>query len=300
MVAICETAILLSARWGVPIAAMIALHGVVVVGLSGYLIARLRSASDTSMLAVALVASASTGPIGAIGCAILAWLRSFAVTHGLVLRAGHEASADIEHPAAALAARIEAGRAMDPRAPAPQSLEMALTVGPPTERKLAFCRLSTQYQPPLAQALRAALASGSLPIRTPAYGIFAGLLETAFTRAAALAHCPVESAAEADRAIAQAEALLLDSPFDIVASSVCDMVAEDVHALCARVLRIHPGHRLARLVAGNALMILRRYQDAEGLLAGLDDGEDAAGLRLECLARLGRFSEFGQLRVHRG
>ena len=67
MVALCETAILVSARWGTPIAAMIALHGAVIVGLSGYLIARLRSGSDTSTLAVALVASASTGPIGAIG-----------------------------------------------------------------------------------------------------------------------------------------------------------------------------------------------------------------------------------------
>ena len=280
-------------------AAMIALHAAVVVGLSGYLIARLRSASDTSMLAVALVASASTGPIGAIGCAILAWLRFFAFRHGLVLRAGDEAAVEIEHPAAALAARIEARRAMDARAPAPQSLETALTVGPPADRKLAFCRLSTQYQLPLADALRAALASGSLPIRTPAYGIFAGLLETASTRAAALAHRPVENAAEADRAIAEAEALLLRSPFEIVASSVCDKVAEDVHALCARVLRIHPGHRPARLVAGKALMILRRYQDAEGLLEDVDDREDASGLRLECLARLGQFSEFGQLRVRR-
>ena len=74
---------------------MIALHGAVIVGLSGYLIARLRSASDTSTLAVALVAGASTGPIGAIGCAILAWLRLFAFTRGVVLRPGHEASADI-------------------------------------------------------------------------------------------------------------------------------------------------------------------------------------------------------------
>jgi hypothetical protein len=300
MVAICETAILVSARWGTPIAAMIALHGVVIIGLSAYLIARLRSASDTSLLAVALVASASTGPIGAIGCAILAWLRLFAATHGLVLRAGHGATADIEHPAAALAAHIEAGRAMDAHSPAPSSLELALTVGLPAERKLAFCRLSTQYQPPLADALRAALASGSLPIRTPAYGIFAGLLETASTRAAALAHRPVENAAEADGEIAEAEALLLRSPFDIVASSVCDKVAEDVYALCARVLRIHPGHRPARLVAGKALMILRRYQEAEDLLGDLDDREDAAGLHLECLARLGRFSEFGQLRVRRG
>jgi hypothetical protein len=299
MIALCEIAILASARWGTPIAAMIDVHGVVIIGLSGYLVARLRSASDTGMLAVALVASASTGPIGAIGCAILAWLRLFAVTHGLVLLAGDEAAADIEHPAA-LAAHIAAGRAMDARAPAPQSLETVLTVGPPAERKLAFYRLSTQYRPPLADALRAALASGSLPIRTPAHGIFAGLLETASTRAAALAYRPVQNAAEADRAIAEAEALLLRSPFDIVASSVCDMVAEDVHALCSRVLRLHPDHRPARLVAGNALMILRRYQEAESLLEDVDHREDAAGLRLECLARLGRFSEFGQLRVRRG
>src|SRR5882672_1946723 len=80
MVALCEIAILVSARWGTPIAAMIALHGTVVVGLSGYLVARHRSASDTSMLAVALVASASTGPIGAFGCTILAWLRLFVFT----------------------------------------------------------------------------------------------------------------------------------------------------------------------------------------------------------------------------
>src|SRR5258705_223608 len=74
---------------------------------------------------------------------------------------------------------------------------------------------------------------------------------------------PVENAAEPAGELAQAGALLRRSPFDIVASSVCDMVAEGVHALGGGVLRIHHGHRPARLVAGRALMILRRHQEAE-------------------------------------
>jgi hypothetical protein len=297
----CEAGILASTRWEMQIITIVVLHCAVVVGLLGCLVTRIRSEGDTATLALAVVATGSTGPIGAFGCTILAWLGVFITARGFALRTRHKGFADTysEHPAAVLANRIQSGRAMDPRAPVPECLETALTLGPPAHRKAALYRLSTKYHPALTEPLRAALASGLPPTRTPANAIFATLLERAVSEAGSLAHRPIETAAKADQVVSEARLLLLRLPLHITALPICEMVAREMHALCQRILRTYPGHRSAVIVNCRALIILKRYQEADNLLRDLgeNDDEDARGLRLECLARLGRYKDFGTLRA---
>jgi hypothetical protein len=298
--AVLEAAIVAGLRWGVPGAAILVLHGVVVASLAGYLAARIRRAGDVGMATLALVAVASTGPIGASGCALLAWLRLLPIGRSLAGRTVDKARAETGAmpPAAVLADRVRSGRVLDALAPVPRPLELALTAGVPADRKAALCRLSSAYETMLSEILKTALTSEMLPVRAPSHAIFACLLERAFTRAKTLAALPVAGLTDADRAVAAAGALLQHTPFEIVASPVCDAVAERVHALCMGVLSAHPGHLCARVLRARALMMLRKHEQAERLLNEIgNDDEDAAGLRLECLARLGRFEELGALRA---
>jgi hypothetical protein len=297
--AVLEAAIVAGLRWSAPGAAILVLHGVVVAGLAGYLAARIRRAGDVGMATLALVAVASTGPIGAAGCAVLAGLRLLPTGRslgGTVDEARAETNA--LPPAAVLADRVRSGRVLDPLAPVPRPLELALTAGGPADRKAALCRLSSAYETMFSEVLKTALTSEMLPVRAPCHAIFARLLERAFRHAKTLADLPIAGLTDADRAVAAAGALLRHTPFEIVDSPVCDAVAARVHALCVGVLSAHPGHLCARVVGARALMILRKHEQAERLLSEIGNAdEDATGLRLECLARLGRFEELGALRA---
>ena len=290
---LCQVAILAFACGGASTRAILMAHAAVVAGLSCCLLARHRLRGDGTVLTIALVATASTGPIGAIACAVLAWLRVLVNPYRFAHRGVRLASAGTGDPAALLAARIKSGRSIDPSAPVPSPLEFALTGGRPADRAAAFYRLSTRYDPELASVLNAALTSVTLPVRTPAYAILASLIENALARVALVARLPVASASEADRALAEADAVLRRCPFDIINSSIGEMVAGRVHALCVSILRQHPKHRGALLVASRALFKLRRFEEADRLLRGLavDHGAHASEVRLEWPERLKRFSD---------
>ena len=200
---------------------------------------------------------ASTGPIGAIiACAVVAWLRVLANPYRFAHRRWllRAAGAGTDDPASLLTARIRSGRSIDPSAPVPSPLESALTGGRPADRAAAFYRLSTRYDPELASVLNAALTSATLPVRTPAYAILASLIESALARVAVIARLPIASAPEADRVLAEADAVLRRCPFDIVDSPIREMVAGRVHALCMSIRRQHPKHRGALVVASRALV----------------------------------------------
>jgi hypothetical protein len=294
----CQVAILAFARCGASAYAILLAHAAVVAGLSYCLLARRRLKGDGTVLTIALVATASTGPIGAIGCAVLAWLRVLVNPYRLAHRGWlvRPASADTDDPAALLAARIKSGRSIDPSAPVPSSLESALTGGRPADRAAAFYRLSARYDPELAGVLNAALTSATLPVRTPAYAILASLIESALARTAVVARLPVTSGPEADRALAEAEAILRRCPFDIIDTSIGEMVAGRVHALCMSILRQHPQHGGALLVASRALVTLRRFEEADRLLRDLaaHNGAHASEVRPEWPEQPERFSDIGE------
>jgi hypothetical protein len=292
---LCQIVIFALACGGASAYAILMAHAAVVAGLACCLLARLRSRGDGTVLTIALVATASTGPIGAIAAAVLAWLQvlvdPYRFAHrGWLLRL---ASAGARDPAALLAARIKSGRSIDPGAPVPSPLESVLTQGRPADRTAAFYRLSTRYDPELAGGLNAALNSASLPVRTPAYAILASLIESALARVALVGRLPVASPSEADLALAEADAVLRRCPFEIIDSSIGEMVAGRVHALCMSILRQHPTHRGALLVASRALVKLRKFDEADRLLHDLavDHGADAGEARPEWPKRLERFSD---------
>lgn len=294
---VCQVAIVAFARCGASAYPLLMAHTAVAACLACCLVARRRLRGDTTVLTIALVATASTGPVGAIGCAVLAWLRVFGNPYHFAYRGWpvRPASIGTDDPAALLAARIKSGRSIDPSAPVPWCLESALTGGLPADRTAAFYRLSARYDPELAGVLKTALTSATLLVRTPAYAILAALIESALARAVEVARLPVASGAEADRALAEASALLRRCPFDIIDPSIGEMVAGRVHALCMTILRQHPKHRGALLVAGNALVKLRRYEEADLLLRDLaaDRGADASEIRPERSERLEPFTEIG-------
>ena len=106
---LCQVVILAIAYGGAPAYSILMAHAAVVAGLSCCLLARLRLRGDGTVLTIALVATASTGPIGAVASAILAWLQvlvdPYRFAHrGWLLRL---ASAGTGDPAALLAARIK-------------------------------------------------------------------------------------------------------------------------------------------------------------------------------------------------
>jgi hypothetical protein len=291
---VCQVAIVALARSGASASAILMAHASAVAGLSCCLVARRRLSGDATVLTIALVATASTGPIGAFGCAVLAWLRVFVNPYRFAHRGwlARPASAGTDHPAALLVARIKSGRSIDPNAPVPSSLESALTGGLPADRAAAFYRLSARYDPELAGVLKAALTSATLPVRTPAYAILASLIESTLAQAAMVARLPVASEPEADRALAEADTLLRRCPFDIIDASIGEMVAGRVHALCIRILRQHPKHRGALLGASTALVKLRSFEEADRLLRDFpaDHGADASEIRPDCPQRSERFS----------
>ena len=185
---LCQIAILAFARCGASAYAILMAHAAVVAGLFCCLLARHRLRGDGTVLTIALVATASTGPIGAIACAVVAWLRVLANPYRFAHRRWllRAAGAGTDDPASLLTARIRSGRSIDPSAPVPSPLESALTGGRPADRAAAFYRLSTRYDPELASVLNAALTSATLPVRTPAYAILASLIESALARHARL------------------------------------------------------------------------------------------------------------------
>ena len=294
---LCQIAILAFARCGASAYAILMAHAAVVAGLFCCLLARHRLRGDGTVLTIALVATASTGPIGAIACAVVAWLRVLANPYRFAHRRWllRAAGAGTDDPASLLTARIRSGRSIDPSAPVPSPLESALTGGRPADRAAAFYRLSTRYDPELASVLNAALTSATLPVRTPAYAILASLIESALARVAVIARLPIASAPEADRVLAEADAVLRRCPFDIVDSSIREMVAGRVHALCMSIRRQHPKHRGALVVASRALVTLRRFEEADRLLRDLaaDYGAPESEVRPEWPGRLERFSDIG-------
>jgi hypothetical protein len=120
---LCQIAILAFARCGASAYAILMAHAAVVAGLFCCLLARHRLRGDGTVLTIALVATASTGPIGAIACAVVAWLRVLANPYRFAHRRWllRAAGAGTDDPASLLTARIRSGRSIDPSAPVPST-----------------------------------------------------------------------------------------------------------------------------------------------------------------------------------
>jgi hypothetical protein len=157
---------------------LLAVHVLMLVLIAVALRHQRRRGHDTTGLALALVATAATGPIGA-GLAALAMLleRLSRPERPELLDAWYEriALATEVDPVTALADRVAVGRAADLSAAPPRSFAAIMEQGEIGERQVALGLIARRFHPAYLEALTVALRSAEPVIRVQAAAVAAKL-----------------------------------------------------------------------------------------------------------------------------
>ena len=300
LVAIAEAFLVLVAMNGlIPLPVMLLAHCAIMLGLTLVLDQRERFRLDSRVLAVAVVTTAVSGPLGAACSGLLGvYLRYRKLETELLAKwyeriSGHaQADAVVE-----LHERIQAGRTLNPYVDARARFRAILRAGPLDEKQRVLSIITQKYHPDFAALLEMALRNQDPPIRVQAAAVVARLkeqerlkLKSLAAQAAAADEVPGARTADEQVALASRIAATLDSGL------LDDQDATTARALAkSAVVEVHfndPGHVGATLLL--ARLLIREGDDAAAAdqlepLVAQGVGEAAPLLRAT-LVRLRRYS----------
>lgn len=180
LVAIAETMLVIAGVSGhIPLPVLLLIHCAIMLGVTLVLDQRERHRMDSRVLAVAVVTTAVSGPIGAAMTALLGvYLRLRKIETALLANwyeriSGHaRADAVVE-----LHERIQAGRTLNPYVDARVRFAAILRSGPLEEKQRVLSVITQKYHPRFAGLLELALRNQDPPIRVQAAAVMARLKE---------------------------------------------------------------------------------------------------------------------------
>ena len=180
LVAVCELVlVLVGTSGGLPLPSMLLAHCAIMLGVTLVLDQRERNRLDSRVLAVAVVTTAVSGPIGAALTALLGvYLRYRKIETELLTNwyeriSGHtRVDAVVE-----MHERIQAGRTLNPYVDARARFAAILRSGPMEEKQRVLSIITQKYHPDFAALLELALRNEDPPIRVQAAAVVAKLKE---------------------------------------------------------------------------------------------------------------------------
>jgi hypothetical protein len=306
LVAVAESVLVLVGVTGnLSLPTMLLIHCAIMLGVTLVLDQRERNRMDSRVLAVAVVTTAVSGPLGAAMSALLGvYLRYRTLETELLANWYERISGHTRTDAVVeLHERIQAGRTLNPYVDARARFGAILRSGPMEEKQRVLSVITQKYHPGFAGLLEQALRNQDPPIRVQAAAVVARLKEherlkikALMTQAMALpGHEIHQRIALGTRIAASLDNGLLDEQDAADARSAAKTLAQDV-------LELDPAHvaaalQLASLLAGEgdheAAAVLLRPIAARGVteahlplrtsLIGLRRFAEAAALPLPVL-----------------
>jgi tetratricopeptide (TPR) repeat protein len=301
VVALAETSLVLTSLAGaVSLPTMLLIHCGIMLGVTLVLDQRERHRQDSRVLAVAVVTTAVSGPIGAALSALLGiYLRYRKLETELLANWYERISGHKDQDAVLeLHERIQAGRTLNPFVDARARFAAILRSGPLEEKQRVLSVITQKYHPGFAGLLQLALRNQDPPIRVQAAAVAARLKENERVKIRALM-------AELEAVSGQAFEQKLDLAGKVGASLDSALLDDQdaaagrmlAEAACRDVIEHDPPNSLAYLQLAHLLMGQKNYSEAADLLrplAGQSIEESYEPLR-DCLVHLRYFSEAATL-----
>jgi hypothetical protein len=297
LVALAETGlVLVGIAGGLSLPTMLLVHCAIMLGVTLVLDQRERRRMDSRVLAVAVVTTAVSGPIGATLSALLGvYLRYRKIETELLANWYERISGHTDQDSVLeLHERIQAGRTLNPYVDARARFAAILRSGPLDEKQRVLSVITQKYNAGFAGLLQIALRNQDPPIRVQAAAVAARLKEnerllfrSIMRDASALPASDARLRMDlVDKIVHSLETGLLDAQ---------DAEAGRLHsgAICMDIMVRDPVNVRARIRLAHLLSGEGKYAEAADLLGQLaaeDVAEAFAPLRA-CLIRLRRFSE---------
>ena len=301
VVALAETGLVLTGLAGsVSLPAMLLVHCGIMLGVTLVLDQRERNRLDSRVLAVAVVTTAVSGPIGAGLSALLGLYLRYRKLETELLANWYDRISGYKDQDAVLELheRIQAGRTLNPFVDARARFAAILRSGPLDEKQRVLSIITQKYHPGFAGLLQLALRNQDPPIRVQAAAVAARLKENERVKIRIVM-------AGSDAVSWEAFEQRLDLVDKITASLDTGLLDEQDAAagrtlagrICREVIDHDPANSRAYLQLAHLRMGEGHYGDAAELLRPLaaQDIEEAFGPLRDCLIRLRRFSEAAKL-----
>ena len=301
VVTLAETGLVLTGlAEGVSLPTMLLIHCGIMLGVTLVLDQRERNRLDSRVLAVAVVTTAVSGPIGAALSALLGiYLRYRKLETELLANwydriSGHKDQDSVLE----LHERIQAGRTINPFVDARARFAAILRSGPLDEKQRVLSVITQKYHPGFGDLLHLALHNHDPPIRVQAAAVAARLKEnerikirSSMAGAEAVSWQAFEQRLDiVDKMIASLDTGLLDDQDAAAGRTLAGHI-------CTEVIDHDPANSRAYLQLAHMRMGEGKYSDAAELLRPLaaQDIEEASGPLRDCLIRLRCFSEAARL-----
>lgn len=297
IVAIAELLLVMTGMAGqVSLPVMLLVHCMIMLGVTLVLDQRERSRMDSRVLAVAVVTTAVSGPLGAGMSALLGIYLRYRKFETALLANWYErisGHARVD-PVVELHERIQAGRTLNPYVDARARFGAILRSGPLEEKQRVLSVITQKYHPRFAGLLELALRNQDPPIRVQAAAVVARLKEHERLKVRSLT-ATVEDLDQREvagrlRTAARITASLESGLLDEQDAAAARLLAK---SLCEAALTVEPGHAQASLQLAWLLMGETAYGAAAALLQPLvASGVSAAHAPLrDCFIHLRRYVE---------